>query len=167
MGQRRRLHFKDLDAVISEARRLAALSEGTLSQRADLAGGDAKVLHLGNMFLGQALGHLGWTLDLSSKPTEFRFPLPMRLMARLFKGGILSGRLVAPFEQPAELNRLITPDWRMLPEEGLAELESSVARFQHAGELEPNLLLGRLSRAEWVALTCRHAEWHLGFMLEP
>ncbi len=166
MHRRRRLQFTSLAEVLIEGTRLTELVEGANSQREDLADPDARVVHLANMPLGQALGHLGRTLNLSSDGLAYRFPLPMRLMSRLFKRQILSGALVAPFEQPAELNRVVTPGFELIAAEGLAELQAAVRRFEEARQFQPNALLGPLSREEWVSLSCRHAEWHLGFMLE-
>ena len=165
MQRRRTLQFHNLDEIRQEAARLCDLVDGANSVREDLAVADEKVVHLANMPLGQALGHLGLVLSLSVDGSDFRFPFMMRLVANAFRAGIFSGRIAAPLEAPAELNRLVLPDAAMNADTGLAMLNEQFKRFEEAVELKPNAMFGRISREDWITLTCRHSEWHLGFML--
>ncbi|MCB1215986.1 DUF1569 domain-containing protein [bacterium] len=166
LSQRRKLQLSSFEDILAEAERLTELVQGGNTVRADLAPGDARLVHLGNMPLGQMLGHLGLTLRLAVHPAAYRFPFPMRLMFGMLRRRFLTGGLSMPVEAPARLNSEILPDAGLRSGAGLEILQQQIADFLAADSLQPNLMLGRLSRGEWEALSCRHAEWHLGFIIE-
>lgn len=166
MSRRRELHFDSLADILCEARRLTELVDGTNSVRRDLATPQVRVVHLANMPLGRMLGHIGLVLGLSVKGSEYRFPLPMRLMMGLMRSRLLARGLAMPVDAPAALNRQILPEAWLDAKSGLKILQDNISSFEIASSYQPNIMLGKLSREEWIALTCRHAEWHLGFILE-
>ncbi|MCB1187336.1 DUF1569 domain-containing protein [bacterium] len=166
ISHRRSLHFADIEAVLAEAQRLRDLVDGGNTVRADLAGPDVRLVHLANLPLGQMLGHLGLTLGLSVHGSEYRFPWPMRMLMGLMRNKFLNGGLGQPVDAPARLNQDLQPDPAIDADTGLRILRENVAAFEAAQALKPNLMLGEISREEWVALTCRHAEWHLSFIIE-
>jgi hypothetical protein len=165
MRDRRKLHFDNLAEILAEARRLSELVNGTNTVRRDLAGPEVQIVHLGNMPLGQMLGHLGLVLGLSLRGTAYRFPPPMRLLMGLCKKRFLKGQMAVPVEAPAALNREILPEPWLDAASGLRILQQSFADFESADSYRPNIMFGELRREEWIAITCRHAEWHLGFIL--
>ena len=165
LKRRRVLQFHTLEEALAEAARLTELVHGKNSVREDLAGPEVRVVHLANLPLGQMLGHLGLTLSLAVDGTDYRFPPPMRLMMGLLKRRIIHQGLALPVEAPAALNSHIQPQPGLDAASGLRIMQEQFARFAAAKELRPNIMLGRLSREEWIALSCRHCEWHLGFIL--
>src|SRR5687767_4143220 len=83
--QRRILRFNSLDDALAEAERLvAAEREGRLDRA-------------GNWPLGQTFGHLAtWAnFAFDGYPPAIRAPLPVRMVLRLMRGGILSKRMTA------------------------------------------------------------------------
>jgi hypothetical protein len=147
---RRTVQFADLDEVVAEARRLHA--DG--------------YTRAGNWSLGQCCNHLAKGLDLTVDRYSFRLPPPLSTFNRLlfFKTSwapVLVGKLSLPtlpgFAQTEPVDDT----------EGLNRLVNSVARVQAASEadLQPNPLMGSLTKDQWQTFHAIHAQRHLGFLI--
>lgn len=147
---RRTVQFADLDEVVAEARRLHA--DG--------------YTRAGNWSLGQCCNHLAKAMDLTVDRYSFRFPPPLSTFNRalFFKTSwapVLVGKLSLPtlpgFAQTEQVDDT----------EGLNRLIKSAARVQaaDAADLQPNPLMGSLTKEQWQAFHVAHAQRHLGFLI--
>src|ERR1043166_9592063 len=87
---RRKGRYESYDELLADAERLVALDAQRDAQ------GASKVRPLGNMQLGQALGHLALWMNASidGVPEDLRPPAPAKAVARLMKGVILNKGLL-------------------------------------------------------------------------
>lgn len=148
---RRRLRFRDFDALLAEVRQLH-----TAPHRA-----------LGNWSLPQIVMHVGQvmhgSIDGSQAPAEF--PLPARIVGRLFLRPLLLNVAVpAGIQPPAAVRREFMFDQAEF-DEAFACLETGVQRLGRQGTRVVHPLLGRLSAAQWDKFHLRHAEMHLSFIV--
>jgi hypothetical protein len=149
---RRELRFESLDAVLAEAERLAA---------AERAG---RLRRLGNWTLGQTLGHLASWAEYSYTGAPLQAPFFVKWFLRLRKRKFLYGRMRAGVKIPrVEGGTLATEPVPL--DEGLERLRRVLGRLKAEAPTAPNVIFGPLSHDEWVALHCRHAELHLGFLV--
>ncbi len=88
---RRKLRFQNLDEVVADAERLAAMPTRPL----------------GNWSLGQICKHLAETMNQSIDGFEFQASLPIRMVARLIKGRYLNRGLTPGFRLPRRAVRLL------------------------------------------------------------
>ena len=144
-AQRRTLKFQTLDDILADAERVAVSSPTTL----------------GNWSPGQIFMHLARGLDLSIDGAP---PLPWYVR---FVGSM--------FLKQRFLTRAMQPGWKLpaknlLPGEtttaaGLNALRGAMGRMKSSTVFKPHPIFGPLTGDEWIALHCRHAELHLGFLL--
>lgn len=82
--------------------------------------------------------------------------------------GKVAGRRELRFEPLdevlAEVERLAAAEPVPL-DEGLERMRRALGRLKAEAPTAPNVIFGPLSHDEWVALHCRHAELHLGFLV--
>ena len=147
---RRLLHFDTVDGVLADVDRLAA---------ADAAG---TLTTSGRWTFGQAVNHLATWADFAYDGTPIDFPLPMRLLMRVFKRRLL----YKPMRPGARIPRvpggtLATDVVRSAAAVG--HFRRSFARLRDEPSTQPHKATGPLTHAEWVALHLRHAELHLSF----
>ncbi|MCC7477973.1 DUF1569 domain-containing protein [bacterium] len=147
---RRRVHFDSPEAIYEEALRL---SRGPLRQ-------------LGNLNLAQTCGHLAIWMNLSIDGGIPMDPQPwQKFIARLFKSMILSHPLPAGYKLPQRAQQILVPESDRELGSALEELRQAVERLRLEERRCDSPMLGRLSRQEWDALHCRHAELHFSFLL--
>ena len=51
-------------------------------------------------------------------------------------------------------------------DDGIAALKTAIARFDAAELPARSKMLGKMTRDDWVAFHCRHAELHLSFIVK-
>ena len=147
---RRQLQFADFSQLLAEADRVAHSPSRTL----------------GNWSVGQILDHLG---DSANCPFDGYGG---------FKASWFLRRLVVPFIKNNVLIKPMSPGIRLPksatallprpdadPVEAYAKLQKALARFGVEHPQYDHPLLGSLALQEWVALTLRHAEMHLSFVI--
>lgn len=148
---RRRLRFESFDEVCAEARRLHASQYRTL----------------GNLSLGQALGHLGNGMIASTKGADLDFRLPwwVRLIGRLYYKRIMVKHRFPPgFKLPRRAREALIPN-AMSFDEGYRRLTDGIDKLRTESRRHPHPLVGSLTRDEWDQFHLRHAELHLSFFV--
>ena len=147
---RRSVKFADIDAVVAEAQRL-------------LDQGYAKA---GNWSLGQCCNHLALALGLTLKRYWLRLPPPFSTINRaLFFGTDLAPALAGKIRLPTLPGFAQTEP--VDDHEGVRRLIEAADRVKAAGdaELQPNPLMGKLTKDQWLRFHTIHAERHLGFLV--
>lgn len=144
---RRTLRFQSLSDVLAEAQRLVQAPQVTM---------------VGNWTLGQALGHLAAAINYSLDGGKIASRWYWRLVGPLLKTIVLR-RMPAGFRLPADAERIGVPPPTMTPAEGLAALARGIARLKCEPQRGSHFVFGQLTREEWNAFHCRHAELHLSF----
>jgi hypothetical protein len=149
---RRTLRFESLDQLQAEADRLV---------EAERSG---RLRRLGNWTLGQALGHVAGWIEFGYTAYPLKPPFFIRWLLRLQKQKFLFGSMRAGVRIPrVEGGTLAT---EALPlDEAVTRFRAAVARLNQEAPTAPNPIFGQLTHAESIALTLRHAELHLSFMV--
>lgn len=145
---RRKLRFETLDEVAAEAERLASMP----------------IRLLGNWSYGQILEHLATTIDhyytgIPGKPSWFM----RRIVAPLIKNNLLTKGMPAGIQLPKSASALIPDPTEIGP--ALGHLKSSIEHLKSESPRLPSPFFGDMAPQEWVALTLRHAELHLSFVV--
>ncbi len=142
---RRQVRYESLDDFLADAKQLA----------------EGEVKTLGNLTLGQILGHVALSLDASIGGTGFMMPAPVRfLMSLMMKKKYLTGSLPAGFKSPSSF----VPE-EMSVSDGLAKLQAAVDRQDNESERSLHPAFGSIGRDGWDAFNLRHAELHMSFVL--
>jgi hypothetical protein len=148
---RRNLDYASLEELLADADRLTS--------------GPVKVL--GNWSAGQIFRHLAIAFNGSIDGFTMTFPLPLRLMAKLFRKKLLDGPMPAGFKLPAEGAKAMMPA-PTSSEEGLADLHAAVARLERESHRAKHPMFGDLSKEEWNKIHLKHANLHMSFLVpEP
>ena len=147
--ERRQLHFASTDDLLAEAERLAIAPHRTLGQWS----------------LGQILAHLALFMRGSLDGFGFRLPWALRVLARPMRGRFLRTTPPAGLRFPRRAAPLLAPP-DVSTDEGLRMLREAVGRLEAEPQRHPSPVFGELSVEEWNQLHCRHAELHLGFVVE-
>lgn len=149
---RRILRFESLDQMMAEVDRLA---------EAERTG---RLRRVGNWALGQTLGHLATWVDYGYTGAPLEVPFFIRWILRLRKRKFLHGPMRAGVKIPnLEGGTLGTEPLSL--EEGLQRYRSQIERLRTEPPTVPSPVLGKLTHEESIALTLRHAELHLGFLV--
>lgn len=148
--QRRVLRFESLDDILADAERMASSPHVTV----------------GNWSLGQILDHLARGSDALFDGFGFQAPwLARALLAPLVKKRVLNRSMPAGFRLPARGRAALVSESPVEIQEGLAQLQKSLRRFDAESPDQPHPFLGRLTRDEAIRLQLRHAELHLSFVV--
>ena len=148
--QRRDLHFDSLQDALADAEALSSQS----------------VVTRGSYSLGQILEHLARTIDVVTGDRESPpIPLPIRMVARLFRSKFLNGPMKPGFKLPSKAQSVFWPSEEVETSAGLQHYRESIDRFNRTEPLPKHVLLGNMTRPEHIQLQCRHAELHLSFVL--
>jgi len=145
---RRELHFTSLDEVLEDAR---AVCRGNPTA-------------LGNWSPGQILMHLARSIDASIDGIPGRLSWPMRMLGKVLKKRLLTGRLRAGFKPPRQIARQLMPG-ETSTEAGLKALTEAIERLKQTSDRAPHIFLGELTADQWEQFHLRHAELHLSFLL--
>jgi hypothetical protein len=152
-AQRRRLRFESIDDALAEADRLAtAERQGRLIRR-------------GEWPLGQMLGHLAtWAIFAhDGYPPEVHPPLPIRLIARLFRNRIITKGMMPGMKVGRVPGGTLGLE-PMSVENGLARYRDAMQRLRTTAPTIPNPVFGPLTHEQWIQLNLRHAELHFSFL---
>ncbi len=146
--QRRRVRFRELDAVLADAGRMERAETRTTS---------------GNWTAAQNVQHIAETVDRSIDGFEKLAPEEIRRQAiprlnGMLKDGFPAGILIPPDMQEGLPASTVT--W----EEALENLRRAVARTRTETMNADHPFLGPMSHKQWGQFHCRHAELHFSFV---
>jgi hypothetical protein len=127
-----------------------------------LSSGPVKTL--GNWSPGQAFRHLAIAYNGSIDGFPMTFPLPFRLMAKVFRKKLLSMAMPAGFKLPAAGAKAMVPP-PTATEEGAAQLRTAIARLGREPKRARHPMFGDLTREEWDRVHLTHASLHLSFLI--
>jgi len=145
---RRKLKFASYEELLADVDRLTA----------------APVKTLGNWSPGQIFRHLARAYNSSIDGFTVIFPLPMRVLGRLFRKKLLTMQMPAGIKLPASGAKALFPP-ETSTEEGAAELRDAISRLQREPARVPHPALGTLTREEWDKVHLSHANLHLSFLI--
>ena len=149
---RRILRFESIDQVMADVDRLAE------AERAGRLG------RLGNWTLGQTLGHLACWAEYSYIGTPLKVPFLLRFILRGRKRRFLYQPMRAGVKIPGVTGGTLATAPMSL-EAGLVRMRRIMERLKAEAPSKPQAIFGPMTHEEWVALHCRHAEMHLGFLV--
>jgi hypothetical protein len=125
-----------------------------------------RLTRLGNWSLQQNLGHLTAAIDNAYDPLPLHPPAwPMRIFGRTFKRIILNRSFIPGVRGVRTDGKPFWIETRDLDDAAdryraaLARLEREIPRGRHP-------FFGSLSHRQWIKFHLRHAELHLGFLIE-
>ncbi len=145
---RRKLRFETLDEVLVEAERLARMP----------------LRLLGNWSYGQILEHLATTIDHYYEGLPGKPSLLMRwILLPLMKNNLLTKGMPAGIQLPKSAAALMPNPTEIQP--ALEHLRKAIERLKEESPRKPSPFFGDMAPQEWVALTLRHAELHLSFVV--
>jgi hypothetical protein len=146
--ERRTVRYRDLSELQEDAERLAA----------------CEVCTLGNWSYPQILQHLAQATHCAFDGFGFQAPWFARyVIAPMFKNRILTRGMSAGFRFPTAAKAL--QPLSVGTNEALNNLRSAMARLHSEIPKCRHPFLGQLASQEWVALTLRHAELHMSFVV--
>ncbi len=149
---RRLLRFESIDQVTAEVDRLV---------EAERAG---QLRRLGNWTLGQTLGHLATWAEYSYTGAPLKVPFFIKWILRLRKQKFLFGPMRAGVRIPGVEGGTLAIEPLPL-DEALARMRRVMERLKREAPTAPSAIFGPLKHEEWIAITLRHAELHLGFLI--
>lgn len=147
---RRKLHFADFSQLLADVDYVATHPCRTL----------------GNWSVGQILDHLAIAANTpfdgfgGFKASWFT----RHLIVPFIKNNLLTKPMAAGFQIPKEAT-VMFPEPTATPLVAYAKLKRALARFSTELPKFPHPVLGDLAFQEWVAVTLRHAELHLSFII--
>lgn len=147
---RRTLHFADFAQLVADAEFVA----------------NSPCHTLGNWSVGQILDHLA---RAANGPFDgyggFQAPWFVRyLIIPFIKNNLLTKPMSPGFQLPKRAGTLLPPA-DVDPKIALEQLKTALDRFTTEDPRHAHPALGHLAMQEWVALTLRHAEMHLSFVI--
>src|SRR5690606_21339501 len=122
-----------------------------------------RLVTTGNWSAGKILGHLAWWVERAYHGYPFEVPWLVRKILRLRKNKMLFGRMRPGFRLPRAPGGTYGTE-EMTFEAGLQRYREALERLRVQPPVLANPALGDLNHHEWIALACRHAELHLGFL---
>jgi Protein of unknown function (DUF1569) len=119
----------------------------------------------GNWTAGMIVQHVTQLIELSLDgfPEHYRGALPMRIMAKIMRGRILSKPWSAGYKLPPRFEALAPPE-DITFEEAHENLRRAIGRLKSEQMTAKSAILGEMEHADWMKLHCRHAELHFGFL---
>lgn len=154
----------------AERRELAFHCTGCLKEdlvRIEAAERAGTLRTTGNWTAGEILDHVAKTVEFSIDgfPPEIRVVWPIRVIARLMKGRVTSGKtLSAGFKLPKE-SAAFLPSPGASTADGIARMRRVLDRLDGGARCtHASPAFGALSHDEWMRLHLGHAQLHLGFI---
>lgn len=148
-AQRRTVRYAVLEDILHDAESLAK----------------SEVQTLGKWSFSEILEHLASTMNSFFDGFGFKAPWFARtFIAPLVKNNILTKPMSAGFKLP-ESGRVLLPKGELSVDDALDRLRAAIERFHHEMPSQPHPFFGRLTREEVVALSLRHAELHMSFVV--
>lgn len=141
----RSLHFTSLADLLADAESF----DGVATRPGRSWTAAQNVAHVARFIRGSRLGF------------DFRLPLPLRIVGRLIRNGVLKKPMRGGFKVPpaAERALAVAPDFPW--SEAIEDLRREVALASEPGSMtQTSPLFGALAHDDWVRLHCRHAEMH-------
>lgn len=145
----RLLEFKTLDDILDDARRVAAHPD---------------VAARGVWTPAQNIWHVGRIVLASVEGFPASVPLMLRLVGPFMKSRYTKRSFSPGIKMPASMAEHFEPDPGVTMPQGLAMIESAVAKRKDQGYIPASPLFGKLSATQWEQLHCRHAEMHFGLI---
>ncbi len=147
------LRFGSMEDILKDVEAFDALGKDGSGVRAT-----------GNWTPAQNVDHVAKFINHSIDGFPDRAPLWLRFLGRTFRERILNRPMRAGLTLPKKFTYLY-------PEEGVAwpvavgRLRAAVKRVSSGQRMQaPSPVVGRLAHEEWIAMHCRHAEMHFGFL---
>ena len=147
---RRKLHFADFSQLLADADYIATHPCQTL----------------GNWSVGQIFEHLAVAANAPFDGIEgFKASWFTRhLIVPFIKNNLITKPMSAGFQIPKEATSMFPPANANV-QASVEKLRQALARFSNELPRYPHPIMGELAFQEWVALTLRHAELHLSFIV--
>lgn len=126
-----------------------------------------KVTHTGNWSEGQIFDHLAASIEFSLDgfPPDMTVPFHMRILGRLFKRMVTSGKTLSPGFTPPKGSEAFLPRQGVSFDAGLARLRKAIDRIDAGTRCtHASPAFGKMSHDEWMGLHLGHAQLHLGFI---
>lgn len=144
--QRRTLSFSTLHDILADAETFT--SPGTVS--------------LGGWTPAQNIDHVRALINVARTGAGFKLPLVYRVLGRVMRSSVLKSSMKAGFKSVPEL----VPAEDITIDDALSAFREEIKAASVPGAMKyPSPLLGAITHDEWVALHCRHAELHFGFIV--
>jgi hypothetical protein len=118
--------------------------------------------HVGNWTLGQTLSHLGRWAEYSYTGAPLKPPFFIKWFLRMQKKKFLYTPMRAGVKIPGVPGGTLATEPEST-DEALARVRKVMDRMKTDAPTAPNVIFGPLTHEEWIAITLRHAELHLGF----
>jgi hypothetical protein len=148
----RKLHFKTLDDIVAEAKRIAqsddAVSRGTWTP-------------------AQNIWHVGRFVKACVEGYPMRVPIVLKLIGPLLKNRTLTKGFSPGIRLPRNAAEHMVAPAHTTIEQAMDMLETSVQNVKEQGFMSHNPILGSMTPQQWVDLHCRHAEMHFGLIELP
>jgi Protein of unknown function (DUF1569) len=117
----------------------------------------------GNWTSAQIVCHVARVIECSIEGFDAPpAPLPIRLLARLFRRQVLTKPIKPGIRTPRQLQPPHDVTW----EAAVDLLRQQMQKLQTRQMTQPSPILGPMTHDEWVAMHCRHAELHLSFVVQ-
>jgi hypothetical protein len=149
---RRTLRFETIDQMMADVNRLV---------EAERAG---RLKRLGNWTLGQTLGHLAGWAEFGYTGSPLNPPFFIKWILRLRKQKFIWEPMAAGVKIPGVKGGTLNTE-PMSTDEGLARFKRVMERLKKEPPTHPHNVFGQLTHEEAIAITLRHAELHLSFLV--
>lgn len=144
---RRKLRYGSFDEIVADAEKL----RGGYQQ-------------MGNWSLGQIAKHVAGGMAMAlDGGTPLANPLVRFVASTFMKNGAVRGPLKPGFKLPKKFAAKLIPS-NTDDEAGVAELRQIVARWKKETQRLPHPFFGKLTPAEWDAISLNHASLHFSFL---
>jgi hypothetical protein len=146
---RRRVRFNNMQDMLNDMDQLAS----------------GPVRTLGNRSFVEILRHLARVMNgsIDYDASKIRFPLHIRILARLFRKRIFATRLPAGRTLRPEEDAVVWPAGGDVMS-AIEEVRKAVRRLETESKRGAHPAFGKLSVEEWNQFHLRHAELHLSFV---
>ena len=145
----RQLRFETLDDILAEAKRIAEHSDAPTN---------------GSWTPAQTLWHVGRFMRASVEGYPTTVPFFFRLIGPLFKKRSITKGFTPGIKLPSQAAEHMVAKPGTTMEEALEMIVPWTEKAKAEGFLDKNPMFGPMTRDEWVALHCRHAEMHFGLI---